>query len=312
MVSFSQHPDFSHTLLHISDTHLLSGGKKLYKTIEGEGLLRSFLERVVASGLSIDALVFTGDLADRGEAEAYQRLHDVVTPFASALQAQVVWVMGNHDEIPAYSRVLFGGADTLQPQDRVYDVRGLRIISLDTSVPGYHHGEITAEQLAWLERELSTPAEHGTLLALHHPPIPTPIALMGLIELDNQSELEALVRDSDVRGVLAGHLHYATFSQFAGVPISVAPAACYNIDLIAPAGHTLSSKQTGLGGSLVNIYPDHVVFSSLPFDDEDEFSSFTNEQVDTILPMTPEQRRAMFSDKTSEFNRQVDEAQAGA
>ena len=312
MVSFSQHPDFSHTLLHISDTHLLSGGRKLYQTIEGEALLRSFLDRIVASGLSIDALIFTGDLADRGEPEAYQRLRDLVTPYAQSLEAQVVWVMGNHDEIPAYSHVLFGENHTKEPQDRVYDLRGLRVIALDTSVPGFHHGELSTEQLAWLERELSTPAPHGTILALHHPPIPTPIALMGLIELENQSDLEAVVRGSDVRGVLGGHLHYATFSQFAGVPVSVAPAACYNIDLIAPSGHTLSAKPTGLGGSLVNVYPNHVVFSALPFDDDDEFSSFTNEQVDTILPMSPEQRRAMFSDKTSEFNRRVDDAQSGA
>ena len=60
-------------------------------------------------------------------------------------------------------------------QDRVHDVAGLRIVSLDTSVPGYHHGELTDDQLAWLADVLATPAPHGTLLALHHPPIPIPM-----------------------------------------------------------------------------------------------------------------------------------------
>src|SRR6478735_8666236 len=88
--------------------------------------------------------------------------------------AEVVWVMGNHDERTAYARGLFG-LDSDEPQDRVHDVDGLRIVSLDTSVPGYHHGELTDAQLAWLADVLSTPARHGTLLALHHPPIPIPM-----------------------------------------------------------------------------------------------------------------------------------------
>lgn len=309
-MSFSQHPDFSHTLVHLSDTHLLAGDRKLYGSIDADAILSTFLQRLVDSGQSIDALVFTGDLADRGEADAYVRLKDLVTPFADQMGAQIIWVMGNHDEIPPYSAVLFGGSDTNAPQDRVYDLRGLRVIALDTSVPGFHHGELAMSQLEWLAKELATPAPHGTLLALHHPPIPTPISLMGLIELENQPALADVVRGTDVRGVLAGHLHYGTFSQFAGVPVSVAPAACYNIDLLGPAGRILSSKPTGRAGALVHLYPEHVVFSAVSLDDDVEFGSFAAEEIESIRLMTPEQRRAIFSDKTSDFNRRVDQNQA--
>lgn len=310
MVSFSQHPDFSHTLLHVSDTHLLAGDRLLYGSIKADELLASFLQRVVDSGQSIDALVFTGDLADRGEEEAYRRLKDLVTPYASALGCEIVWVMGNHDEIPAYSKILFG-TESDSPQDRVYDLRGLRLIALDTSVPGYHHGELTEAQLDWLRQELATPAEHGTLLALHHPPIPTPIQLMGLIELDNQDALADVVRGSDVRGVLAGHLHYGTFSQFAGVPISVAPAVCYNIDLLGKAGRTLSAKPTARASSFLHVYPEHVVFSAVSLEDSLEFGSFAVEEIENIRLMGPEERRAMFSAKDSDFNQRVDQRQVG-
>src|SRR5439155_243446 len=83
----------------------------------------------------------------------------------ASLGAQVVWVMGNHDERGAYSQALFGEASDA-PQDAVYDVNGLRIVSLDSTVPGYHHGELSAEQLAWLADVLADPAPHGPLLAL--------------------------------------------------------------------------------------------------------------------------------------------------
>ena len=105
--------------------------------------------------------MFTGDLADLGEPDAYRLLRELVEPLAEAIGAQVVWCMGNHDERAAYSRELFG-EESEEPQDRVYDVAGLRIVSLDTSVPGWHHGELSDEQLAWLADVLATPAEHGT------------------------------------------------------------------------------------------------------------------------------------------------------
>ena len=71
--------------------------------------------------------------------------------------------------------------------DRVHDVDGLRIVSLDTSVPGYHHGEISDAQYEWLASVLAKPAPHGTLLAMHHPPIPVPmLPAAAIIELDDQ------------------------------------------------------------------------------------------------------------------------------
>ena len=105
----------------------------------------------------------------------------------------------------------------------MHDVDGLRIIALDTSVPGYHHGELSDDQLTWLAAELATPAEHGTLIALHHPPLPLPMLRAAeLIELLEQDRLAAVIEGSDVRGILAGHLHFSTYSLFAGVPVSVA------------------------------------------------------------------------------------------
>ena len=86
------------------------------------------------------ALVFTGDLADKARPDAYARLRELVEPAAAELGAEVVWMMGNHDERAPYARGLFDSDDD-GPQDRVHDVGGLRIIALDTSVPGYHHGD---------------------------------------------------------------------------------------------------------------------------------------------------------------------------
>ena len=149
MIQLGQYPAASHVIAHISDTHLLAGGRPLYgkvNTIEHLGQALAQLERSTAKP---QAIVFTGDLADLGEPDAYVRLREIVEPAAARMNAQVIWVMGNHDERPDYSRLLFD-EESDAPQDRVYEIDGLRIISFDSTVPGYHHGEITDDQLDWL------------------------------------------------------------------------------------------------------------------------------------------------------------------
>ena len=103
-------------------------------------------------------------------------------------------------------------------------------------MPGYHHGRILDSQLDWLRDVLAEPAPDGTLLALHHPPIPSPIELMAILELEEQHRLADVIRGTDVRAILAGHLHYSTSGTFAGIPVSVAAATCYVIDNSAAAG----------------------------------------------------------------------------
>ena len=116
--------------------------------------------------------------------------------------------MGNHDERAAYARGLLRQRHD-GCQDRVHEVGGLRVVALDTSVPGYHHGELTDDQLAWLREQLATPAPYGTLLALHHPPIPVPM-LRGRRDhrLDDQHRLAEVLEGSDVRAILGGHFHF--------------------------------------------------------------------------------------------------------
>jgi len=91
------------------------------------------------------------------------------------------------------------------------------------------------------------------VLAMHHPPIPSPQLFDELIELRDQAELESVVQGSDVRGILAGHLHYSTHSTFAGIPVSVASATCYTNDpLLSQEG--LRGQAGGLAFDIVHVY----------------------------------------------------------
>lgn len=261
----AEHMAADRILLHLSDTHLRADGPMLFEDVDGAAHLASALRGIEDSGIAPDAVIFTGDLADLGEPDAYDRLRELVEPFADRLGTRVLWVMGNHDERPAFRGRLLGEspADPYAPYDRVDEVDGLRIVTLDTSVPGHHHGELADEQLAWLRDVLSSPAPLGTILAMHHPPVPSVLPLASSVELRDQRRLADVVRGSDVRAIIAGHLHYSTFATFAGIPVSVASSTCYSQDLTVPVGGT--RPQDGARAyNLVHVYDDTVVHSVVP------------------------------------------------
>ena len=79
----AEYPRPDHFLLHLSDTHLLGGGSRLYGSVDAEDHLRQLLEELEASEGRPEAIVFTGDLADRGEPDAYERLRRMVEPVAA-------------------------------------------------------------------------------------------------------------------------------------------------------------------------------------------------------------------------------------
>lgn len=302
MIPLGQYPAPHHTIAHVSDTHLLGGGRLLYGSVETEKHLKQAMVQLERVSTPPQAIVVTGDLADLGEPEAYELLKSIVEPAAAKLGAQIIWVMGNHDERHAYSSHLFGEEPTSDPQDRVYDVDGLRIISLDTTVPGYHHGDVTDAQLEWLAAELSVPAPHGTLLAVHHPPVPTPLLwAMEMLELKGQDRLASVLAGTDVRGILGGHLHYSGHSTFAGIPVSVASATCYTLGL-ALEDRLLSGSDANQAINMVHVYDDSVVHSIVPLGDHPEVSAFPAKFIAQIEAMTPDERRETFSAKNSAFN----------
>jgi 3',5'-cyclic AMP phosphodiesterase CpdA len=300
MVQLGQFPPARHVIAHISDTHFLGGGRELYGTVDTDPPLVHALELLGRSNLPIEALVFTGDLADLAEPDAYARLRSIVEPAAAKIGAEIVWVMGNHDERPAYSKGLFGH-ETTEPQDRVEMIGGLRIISLDSTVPGYHHGALLDSQLEWLREVLAEPAADGTLLALHHPPLPSPVEIMAILELQNMHRLADVVRSTDVRGILAGHLHHAMSGMFAGIPVSVAAATCYTIDASAPVGSLL-----GVDGAqsinLVHVYDDQILHSVVPVNETRPVSGFPDSVLDRLGQLGFEERIEAFSSKISTFN----------
>ncbi|MFI6868405.1 phosphodiesterase [Nocardia sp. NPDC050406] len=259
----AEYPRPDHVLFHFSDTHLIAADAELYGDVDAEQRLAELLEQAEASRITPTAIVFTGDLADHGEPLAYAKLRKLVQPWAERIGAPLVWVAGNHDDRAAMREGLLDETGSAAPYDRVHMFDGLRIVVLDTTVPGHHYGEISHAQLNWLRDVLAEPAPFGTILAMHHPPVPCVLDLAVTVELRDQRRLADVLDGTDVRAILAGHLHFSTNATFAGIPVSVASATCYSQDLSVAQGG-LRGRDAAQAFNYVHIYPDTVVHSVVP------------------------------------------------
>lgn len=295
-VQFGQHAPAARVILHLSDTHLLGGDRLLGDRYDTAQHLRRTLAAAEATGVRPDAVVFTGDLTDLGEPEAYRALRAEVEPWAARLGAPVVWVAGNHDERPALRAELLDGEPSEEPVTGVYDLGGLRLIALDSTVPGWHHGDLDAAQLSWLRAELAEPAPRGTILALHHPPLPSHIPFFDILELRDQRGLADAIAGTDVRAILAGHLHYSTSGTFVGVPVSVAAASCYTMDLARPADE-VNGMDAGRAFHLVHVWDDTITHAVVPVVDAQATGFFTPEWTARMAALSPEERLEAFSRK---------------
>ncbi|MBF0815847.1 phosphodiesterase [Microbacterium paludicola] len=299
-MQLGQHAPAHRTIVHLSDTHLLAGNAPLGGRYDTEANLARTLERLeqhAADGaIRPDALVFTGDLTDLGEPDAYLRLRALVEPVAERLGAPIVWVAGNHDERPEMRRDLLGLSADEQPVTGVWDLGGLRLVALDSSVPGWHHGEIDEAQREWLRQVLATPAPLGTILALHHPPLPSHVPLFDILELRDQDALADVISGSDVRAILAGHLHYSMSGTFAGVPVSVASASCYTMDVARPP-QRVNGMDAGQSFHLVHVYDDTITHTVVPVAADEAGGYFSPEWYATMAALSPAERLERFSRK---------------
>ncbi len=293
---FGRHAQASHVVIHVSDPHFLADGVPLGGRYDVESTFARTLDAIRSVHPNPAAIVITGDLADLGEPDAYRRLRAAVEPVAAALGTVVIWVAGNHDERPALRAGLLDQAPSEEPITGVWDLDGLRVIALDTSVPGWHHGDLDDGQLGWLADQLREPAPHGTLLAMHHPPLPSHLPLFDILELRHQDELAEVIRGSDVRGILAGHLHYSSHGMFAGVPVSVSSATCYTMNVARPAPD-VNGMDAAQAFQLVHVHPDTITHTVVPVTDAPTGEFFSERWLEKMARLSPQERLEAFSRK---------------
>jgi 3',5'-cyclic AMP phosphodiesterase CpdA len=273
-------------LAHLSDPHLTSAGVLYNGSIDPQAALdrvAATLRRATADGRGPDVIVVSGDLTDSGDPDAYRRLGATLDPLAPA----VVYATGNHDVRTEFHAQLLHRPGEAGPVLQVHELAGVRIVVLDSTVVGAGHGWLAPDHLAELSGVLATAYPGGTVVVLHHAPIPLSTPLQTFFALDRRSRaaLAGVLRGTDVRIVLAGHQHLAGFGMLAGIPVSVAASTAIRTDPLAPAGHERTFGSAGF--SLVRLYADTVAVSVVPVDGAPEIFDLDRAGCDAVIAAHP-------------------------
>ncbi len=212
-------------IAQISDLHVAIDTSFMRRFVDANALLERAVEYCNTMTPRPDVVVATGDLTDHGTADEYGLLAEIL----GALAVPLVVIPGNHDEPEVMRSALGTPAGATGPTfDHTVEDFPVRLVAVDSTVPGRHDGEVDAAQLAWLDACLAEQPDRPTFCFMHHPPFATGIWWMDCIGLTGADGLGAVIgRHPQVRLLAAGHVHRPVTTVFAGTLAVTAPSTCH-------------------------------------------------------------------------------------
>jgi 3',5'-cyclic AMP phosphodiesterase CpdA len=230
-------------LIHITDTHLVEPGHRLYG-LDPKVRLDAAIADINRHHADAELAIVTGDLTHWGEVDAYRSfLHSM-----RGLGVPYVVLVGNHDRRAACLDVL-----TAAPRDAHGFVQGWRdtahgrLLFLDTLDETSHAGQLCERRLAWAGRALAAaPADQPIYLFMHHPPFEVGVHMMDRIALKERAEFAQLIRPhrGRIRHLFFGHVHRPISGSWMGIPFSTLRGTSHQVwfDLSPDASHLASHE----------------------------------------------------------------------
>lgn len=238
--------------VHITDTHLNAPENETFLKLDTTANLLAILTHVRSLAYKPAFVVITGDLAHEGNAADYRFIKQLLEVESEALGAPIFVTLGNHDHRDAFNAGYLNEPNTDRPYYFVETIAGLRVFVLDSHYPGHSEGWLDAEQLTWLQTELTTDTTPA-LLCVHHPPHTNTFFANTDHLLTNSAEFAAAIAGHNVIGILSGHIHFNSIATFHGVLSAAGQGSAFGLDstertgmrLLAAHGYNLGIVQNG-------------------------------------------------------------------
>lgn len=211
----------------LADIHIVPAGR-LSNGLDTTSRLNAAVDFVNANHADADFVIFAGDLADRGEAEAYARFQAAI----QRLQPRAYLTLGNHDDRPTFLRH-FGAhhAGETGNVDHVVDIKGHRIIILDSSDPAAGgSGVLEPSQLDWLRARLDGARDRPVIIVLHHNITKFHTQNDFIILRDHAGFGEIVASHPDIRQVISGHVHMTVSGTYKGIAFCTLAGCHYSIE----------------------------------------------------------------------------------
>ena len=115
----------------------------------------------------IDFILATGDIAQDASEEAYKSFMNIMGDLGIPYR----WIPGNHDDLSMMEKVAYGAGI----YEKLVQINNWQILFLNTSVSGQVYGNLSADEIEFLESSLqaveSDVSVDHCMICLHHNPI---------------------------------------------------------------------------------------------------------------------------------------------
>jgi len=188
--------------VQISDTHI---GFNRPANSDVTGTLQAAIAKINALERQPDFVIHTGDLTHLARAAEFDTLHQSLQTLR---QREVFYVPGEHDVTGDDGRLYlerFGKGSSGRGW-RSFDHRGVHFVGLHNAAQLEGLGSIGAEQLEWLNKDLSALAASTPVVVFAHIPLWAVYPQWGWATKDSEQALALLKRFGSVT-VLNGHIH---------------------------------------------------------------------------------------------------------
>jgi Icc protein len=218
-------------IAQISDPHLRPKGVLYQDLVDSNAMFAAAVEHLNGLTPQPDVVILSGDLVDYGTAEEYAFARELL----AAIRQPLLMIPGNHDEREAMRRA-FPDHSYMPAAGPLHfaasDVGPVRLIGLDVTIPGLHHGDFDEAAAAWLDATLAREPDHPTLVMMHQPPIVSGIPYVDKYNCRGGDRLAELVaRYPAVERIVCGHIHRFMQVRFGGTMLCTAPSTTTAIAL---------------------------------------------------------------------------------
>jgi 3',5'-cyclic AMP phosphodiesterase CpdA len=218
-------------IAHLSDPHLRSPGQLYQNIVDSNAMFLAAIRHLATLKPQPDLVLLSGDIVDSGTETEYALAADML----ALIPQPVLAIPGNHDDREGFRRCFghnayIAGAGPLH--FAVGDQGDLRILGLDITVPGAHHGDMDDAACQWLEARLAEDPDRPTIIMMHQPPFASSIPFIDAYRCYHGTRLADIVaRYPAIERILCGHIHRFMQLRFGGTMLVTAPSTTTAIAL---------------------------------------------------------------------------------
>ena len=244
--------------IHVTDLHLVEPFEDLWGLNPYQRFDACLTDIETWHG-DAEFCVISGDLTERGEADAYRALRKRLESFSMPTFLMV----GNHDDraafIKAFPEAYLDARGFVQYE---HHTNGAVFLFLDTLKGEGSAGAYCTGRREWLSQRMAAAGSAPVYIFMHHPPFDIEIPYMDRIKLEEPEAFEAALGDkSKVRHIFFGHVHRPVYVNWKGIPATALPALCHQVPLRRDSVASRFSDEPPMY-AVVDLFEDRLVINA--------------------------------------------------